>query len=125
MKVVQVSQVRHPQHGGFKVLFTKEGKKTPYKNKMWKKDADESKSFTKKELNALVKKIVSEGKKSWGKDRKKGDNKCKNDKVNTVEMLSEEQASISSNENNGKDISQQMTKVDALLASMEMAKIKV
>jgi hypothetical protein len=40
-----------------------------------------AKSYTKKELNALVKKIVTKEKKSWEKDKKKGDNKCKNCEV--------------------------------------------
>jgi hypothetical protein len=63
-----------------KVLNAKKGdNKPPYKNKTWKKEADKSKNYTRKELNALPKKLVNEEKKAWGKDQK-ADNKRKNKK---------------------------------------------
>jgi hypothetical protein len=68
-----------------KVLNAKNGdNKPPYKNKMCKKDADEAKNHTRKELNALVKKLVKEEKKAWEKDQK-AKNKQKNKEVNMVE----------------------------------------
>jgi hypothetical protein len=109
-----------------KVLNGRKGgdNKPPYKNKTWKKDADESKNYTRKELNSLVKKLVNEEKKAWEKE--KADNKRKQEEVNavdeeeffdTVETLGKESDCNCSATN--KDIDRALEEVDALLADME------
>jgi hypothetical protein len=102
-----------------KVLNARKGdNKPPYKNKTWKKDADESKNYTCKELNALVKKLVNEEKKAWEKDQK-ANNKQKNKEVNTVEEEFPSDCSVAT-----KDLDRQLLEeVDALLASMAEVKI--
>jgi hypothetical protein len=114
-----------------KVLNARKGdNKPPYKNKTWKKDADESKNYTKKELNALVKKLVTEEKKAWEKE--KADNKRKKEEVNAVEeeffdaiepdkeFPSDCDCSVGST----KDIDRALEEVDTLLAEMAKARLE-
>jgi hypothetical protein len=94
--------------------------KPPYKNKTWKKDADESKNYTRKELNSLVKKLVDGEKKAWEKE--KANNKRKKDEVNAVdeeEFFDTVETSDCGSSATKKDIDHAFEEVDALLADME------
>jgi hypothetical protein len=117
-----------------KVLNAKKSNnKPPYKNKMWKKDTDESKNYTRKELNWLVKKlVVNKEKKAWEKEHK-ADNKRKNEEVNAVEeeffdMVETVNKEFPSNcdcsVGSTKDIDHALEEVDALLAGMAKARLE-
>jgi GTPase Era involved in 16S rRNA processing len=113
-----------------KVLNARKGgdKKPPYKNKTWKKDAEESKNYTRKELNSLMKKLVNEEKKAWEKEHK-ADNKCKSEEVNAIEekffdaIEKEFPSDCDCSVGSTKDIDRAMEEVDALLAGMAETKI--
>lgn len=47
--------------------------KPPYKNKTWKRKADDEKAYTQQEVNALLKKVVEKEKKNWDKQAAKRD----------------------------------------------------
>jgi hypothetical protein len=70
-----------------KVLLNKDKAKPSYGNKTWKRKAEEGKSYSKEELNSIVKKVVDEARKSWtqkGKDKDKG-TKRKKEEANLME----------------------------------------
>jgi hypothetical protein len=85
--------------------------KPPYKNKTW----------TRKELNSLVKKLVNEEKKAWEKE--KADNKRKKEEVNAIDeeeffdMV--EMSDCGSSASKKDDIDRTLEEVDTLLADME------
>jgi hypothetical protein len=77
-------------------LLNKDKAKPNYTNKMWKRKAEESKSYSKEELNALMKKVVNEARKSWDQKDKKDEKtgtKRKKAEANLLEEDSESQTS--------------------------------
>jgi hypothetical protein len=76
-----------------KVLLNKDKAKPNYTNKTWKRKADDSKSYSKEELNALMKKVVDQARKSWDKKDEKTGTKRKKAEANLLEEDSESQTS--------------------------------
>jgi hypothetical protein len=76
-----------------KVLLNKDKAKPNYTNKTWKRKADDSKSYSKEELNALMKKVVNEARKSWDKKDQKTGTKRKKAEANLLEEDSDSQTS--------------------------------
>jgi hypothetical protein len=70
-----------------KVLPARDKAKGTHSNKTWKRKADDAKSHSKEELNALMKKVVDEARKSWDqkdKNKDKGGNKRKKAEANAI-----------------------------------------
>jgi hypothetical protein len=69
-----------------KVLLNKDKAKPSYGNKTWKRKAEEGKSYSKEELNSIVKKVVDEARKSWDqKTKDKAGTKRKKEEANLME----------------------------------------
>jgi hypothetical protein len=98
-------------------LLAKEGKKPPYKYKTWKKDANKSKNYTKKKLNALVKKLVSKEKKIW--EKKQGDS-TRMRKSMLLRSARTQPLIVMWLVVTNKPVSEQVDEVGTLLASMDL-----
>jgi hypothetical protein len=68
-----------------KVLLNKDKAKPSYGNKTWKRKSEEGKSYSKEELNAIVKKVVDEARKSWNQKTKDKGTKRKKEEANLME----------------------------------------
>jgi hypothetical protein len=66
-------------------LLNKDKAKPSYGNKTWKRKAEEGKSYSKEELNAIVKKVVDEARKSWTQKSKDKGTKRKKEEANLIE----------------------------------------
>lgn len=106
-----------------KVLLNKNkgDNKPQYKNKSWKKKADDNKQYSKEELNALVTKVVAAQKKAWEKEKR--NNKRKGEAANAEEELNAvDQVEVLSDTSTEEPSRQEMEDLDFLLASVDLEK---